>query len=147
MRFIAPLTILIGLSATGGCPLDTQQGTPAAGDPTRLIPNDFDGLWQVVSETGLINNCITILGDRVTQFSECNGVSTLLRGSEPSVRSGNQIIWTFEVESADGVLERHTVSVFIQPDNTLSGDYSIRRPGQVFALTDGIIMVVRRVRI
>jgi hypothetical protein len=144
VRTIAGLTGLIGVALCGGCPIPSG-GTTSDDDP--LIYTDFDGFWQITSETGLINNCITILGDRVTRASECDGSAYSIVDSDLSVRSANQIIWTFVTSDSDEGQTRHTLSVYIQADGSLRGSYSLRLPDALFALTDNIIMVRRTVRI
>lgn len=125
-----------------GCPVDRAT---VQDDAQQIIPSDYDGAWRITSETGLVNRCITILGDRVTQIAECEGVSTLVADTEPSARSSDQIIWTFRTtDSGSDVL--HTISVHVQPDGTLRGTYSLRSPGETFALTDRIIMARRQIR-
>lgn len=137
---------IIGATALcllAGCPVNQD----VVGDNAeQLIPTDYDGVWRITSETGLVNRCVTILGDRVTQFSECEGLLTLITDAELSARSGDQIIWTFRTSDADGDVT-HSISVHIQPDGTLRGRYSIRFPDSVFALTDRIIMERRRIRV
>ena len=135
------LLALVTLALPGGCPTDPG-GT---GELDGLIETDFDGAWRITSETGLANCCITILGDRVTQYSECDGAINLVSQAELSARSGNQIIWTFQTPDADADT-LHTISVFVQPDGTLRGTYSIRLPDSVFAVTDDIIMARRQIR-
>lgn len=130
------------LSLLGGCPVDQR----IADDAGRLIPSDYDGVWRITSETGLVNRCVTILGDRVTQFSECDGGLTLITDAELSARSGTQIIWTFRTSDEDPNT-LHTISVYIQPDGTLRGTYSLRLPDSLFALTDRIIMARRQIRV
>ncbi|MFQ5806405.1 MAG: hypothetical protein ACE5I3_08140 [Phycisphaerae bacterium] len=136
------ISVTVALCLVGGCPVD-----PALVDRDTdwTIPTDFDGIWRITSETGLANRCVTILGDRITQASECDSGFTLIADSEPSARSGNQIIWTFRTSEANGAV-LHTISVFVQPDGTLRGKYSLRLPDSTFALTDRIIMERRRVR-
>ena len=138
----APLLALLVLAAVGGCPANPQ----STDDLEALIQTDFDGPWRITSETGLVNRCVTILGDRVTQFSECDGGLDLISDAEFSARSGSQIIWAFHTTDTDGDI-LHTISVFAQPDGTLRGTYSIRLPDSVFALTDDIIMERRRIRV
>jgi len=133
----------IALYLIGGCPVEPRSVDQ---DSDPLIPTDFDGAWRITSETGLANRCITILGDRVTQAADCDGGFTLIADSEPSARSGNQIIWTYRTSEADGEV-LHTISVFVQPDGTLRGTYALRLPDATFALTDRIIMERRRVRV
>ena len=144
MRTSVGLIGLIGIGLCGGCPVPAGDA-PGRGDP--LIYTDFDGFWQITSETGLINNCITILGDRVTQASECDGPAYSIVDSDLSVRSANQIIWTFVTSDSDAGQTRHTLSVYIQADGSLRGSYSLRFPDSLFALTDNVIMVRRTVRI
>jgi hypothetical protein len=137
-------TALIGMLLCAGCPLPPE--TPVAGGEP-LITTDYDGLWQTISETGLVNNCMTILGDRVTQVGGCDGPGLTIVDAELSVRSGDQIIWTFVTNEPDAGETRHTLSLYIQPDGSLRGRYSLRFPDAALALTDNVIMVPRRVRI
>jgi hypothetical protein len=138
------LIALTGIMLCGGCPVPPGDG---AGRDDPLIQTDFDGLWQITSETGLVNNCITVLGDRVTLAAECDGPSYSIVDSDLSVRSANQIIWTFVTSDADAGQTRHTLSVYRQADGSLRGTYSLRLPDSLFALTDNVIMVRRTVRI
>ena len=144
MRARALLLVVTGLATLAGCPITR---TPGDGSSDTGVPTNLDGAWRITSETGLVNQCITILGDRVTQVSDCeNGRITFISDSEPSARSGSQIIWTFRTNEA-GAEILHTISVFRQSDGTLRGRYSLRAPDSEDALTDGVIMETRRVRI
>lgn len=134
--------LLLAALLAAGCP--TDPANPGDPDDDPLVRTDFDGQWRVVSETGLVNNCVTILGDSVTQFADCNGAARLLLESGESVRSGERIIWSFTLSADDGE-EQHTLAVDVQPDDTLRGTYSIRTPGSMFAVTDDVIMVRREV--
>jgi len=142
VRGFAIAGLIAALASPSGCPLDNGPTDAADG----LASSDYDRIWQITSETGLVNSCITILGDRVTQAGECNGAALTILDSDLSVRSGEQIIWTFLVPADNGPT-RHTISVFVQPDGTLRGTYSLRFAGELLAITDDIIMVPRRVRI
>jgi hypothetical protein len=139
----AAVLIAAAACVVAGCPVE-----PGAldGSVAVLIPTDFDGAWRITSETGLVNRCVTILGDRVTQFSECDGRLTLISDADLGARSGDQVIWTFRTSDDSGETV-HTVSVREQTDGTLRGTYSLRLPDSVFALTDRIIMERRRIRV
>lgn len=120
----------------GGC---APSASSNPDDPQQVLPDDYDGLWRITSETGLVNRCVTILGDRVTQVGECESIATWITETQPSARSDDQIIWTFETSETGGTVT-HTISVRVQSDDTLSGTYSLRQADERFPLVDRIIM-------
>lgn len=131
------LAALAGLVA--GCP--QQPGSSSGGGGSGTILTDLDDTWFVLSETGLINDCVMVQNDRVMRVGVCESTGRTVISSQPSVRSGDRVIWTFEVSTLEGGQERHTIAVTRQTDESLIGTYSIRLPDAVLALSDDIIMV------
>lgn len=133
MRWVIPAVTL----ALAGCVVPDGSGL----GPTT---DEFDGGWTVVSDTGLITQCVMIVSDRVTQASECNVSEYNVLSAQFGVHGENQHVWVFTTQERDtGEFVQRTISVTEQSDGSLRGTYSLRFNSSLFAITDNILMVRR----
>ncbi|MFQ5805924.1 MAG: tetratricopeptide repeat protein [Phycisphaerae bacterium] len=102
--------------ALAGCP---QADTELLSG--QLLPERFDGEWQLASVGELGVACLRVSGGRIVEFDDgCNESLVVISNSQPAAISADQVVWSF-VGTTPIATSDVTLSAVVQPDGSLYG--------------------------